>query len=270
MKLFKGLLIIGLGFAIPHDAPGQNEAKPPSASAFEVASIRPTESGTRGRSMGALPGGKGYVVKNWPVRFMLRRVYHVINDQILKGPGWMSNDCYDIEAEAAQPSSTVQLEKMFQDLLADRFHLQLHRETRELPVYALIFDKKGPRLKVNETADEFSGRIAPNIVNPRLGGLPGMSGVGVSMTELCWSLAQVVERPVVDETALKGRYDFKLEYVMPPQGVPVLMDTGELPPTVEGPTIFSALPEQLGLRLRPQKGDVEVLVIDHIERPSAN
>lgn len=68
----------------------------------------------------------------------------------------------------------------------------------------------------------------------------------------------------------KGRNDFKFEYVMPPQGVPVLTDSGKPPPTVEGPTIFSALPEQLGLRLRSQKGPVEVLVIDHIERPSAN
>jgi uncharacterized protein (TIGR03435 family) len=201
---------------------------------------------------------------------MLRRVYHVISDQIVGGPDWMNNDCYDIEAEAAQPSSTVQLEKMFQNLLADRFRLRLHRETRELPVYALIVDKKGPKLKVNETVDEFSGRIGPNIVNPRLGGLPGMTGIGVPMAELCWSLSQVVERPVVDETGLKGRYDFKLEYVMPPHGIPVLTDSGEPPPTVEGPTIFSALPEQLGLRLRSQTGPVEVLVIDHIERPSAN
>jgi uncharacterized protein (TIGR03435 family) len=105
-----------------------------------------------------------------------------------------------------------------------------------------------------------------------LPGLPGMTGVGVAMPALCWNLSQIVGHPVVDNTGLKGYYDFKLEYVMTgPAGPPApAADGGDLPPRVEGPSIFSALREQLGLKLEARKGPVEIIVIDHIEKPSSN
>jgi len=222
--------------------------------------------------MGPLPGGQSYEAKNAPVRLMIERVYHIIDNQISGGPGWMNTELYDIEAKAERPSSLDQLHEMFQDLLAERFKLQFHRETRQLPVYALTVDKNGPkpRLKVNDSADEFSGRIGPNIVGP-LSRLPGMTCVGIPMSALSWTLAMTVGRPVLDETGLKGYYDFKLEWTSASEQASVVVKDGDVaPPSVEGPTIFRALPEQLGLKLDARKGPVEVFVIDHVERPTAN
>lgn len=209
------------------------------------------------------PGGKTYLVRNTSVRFMILRVYHLIEDQLVGGPGWLSTSLFDVEVKAEYPGRLEQLNKMFQNLLAERFKLQFHRETRQLSAYVLTVDKKGTKLTVNETADEFSGRIGPNI-----GRLPGMTGVGVSIRELCWTLSLIIGRPVLDRTALPGFYDFKLEWTSDPRlSFPV--EGGEAPPILEGPTIFKAI-RDVGLKLESQKGPVEVMVIDSIEKPLVN
>jgi uncharacterized protein (TIGR03435 family) len=155
----------------------------------------------------------------------------------------MNTDSYEIDAKAEQSSSRAQLNGMFQTLLADRFRLQLHREAQELPVYALVIDEEGSKLKPNDTVDEFDGRIGPNMVNPRMGGLPGMTAVGVPISELCWSLSQILALPVTDETGLKGFYDFKSEYGgIFNAGVPQVPTDGGEPPPAAGPSIFDAPP----------------------------
>jgi uncharacterized protein (TIGR03435 family) len=239
--------------------PGHSQLSP----AFEVISIKPSQAGARESSMHVQPGGQTYLVKNTSVRFMILRVFHLIEDQIVGGPAWLNTSLFDVEAKAEHPGKLEQLNRMFQSLLAERFKLQYHRETRQLPAYALVVDKKVTKLKVNDTADEFSGRIGPNI-----GRLPGMTGVGVSIRELCWALSLIIGRPVLDRTALTGFYDFKLEWTTDPRlSFPV--EGGDAPPTLEGPTIFNAI-RDAGLKLESRRGPVEVMVIDSIEKPLVN
>lgn len=221
--------------------------------------------------MSPLPGGEGYEARHVSVHRMMATVYRVAPGQIVGMPSWADSEPYDVEAKAEQRGSREQLEGMFRRLLADRFKLQFHSETRQLPLYELTVDRGGSKLKINDTADEFSGRIGPNLMKPGNPGLPGMTGAGVKMLAFCWSLAQILQRPVVDKTGLKAYYDFKLEYASALPGSPTPAPDGiDRPPQLEGPSIFSALREQLGLRLDARKGPVEIIVIDHIEKPASN
>jgi uncharacterized protein (TIGR03435 family) len=245
---------------------GQSNAETEAPLAFEVASVKPSESGFFGGIRPA-EGGQRYVARGVPVRFMIKLIYHIIDDQIVGEPAWMNTERFDVEGRAGRPSSLRQLQEMFQTLLADRFKLQFHRETRQLPAYALTVDKMGSKLTVNDSTDE----VGDVSVGPSTGKLPGMYVRKVSMSYLCWHLAQFPEvgRPVLDRTGLKGYYDFKLEFA-PQTGGMMADGGGEAPHTFDGPSIFTALREQLGLKLGPEKGPVEVFVIDHIERPSSN
>jgi uncharacterized protein (TIGR03435 family) len=152
---------------------------------------------------------------------------------------------------------------MFQNLLADEFKLKFHKETKEGPVYALMVDKAGVKMKVNESAQDYEIPIG--------GGPDGVIGKRVPMQYLCYFLVQVLrndDRPVIDKTGLTGNYDFTLSFApeLPPN-----FPKENLPPGfLDRPTIFTALKEQLGLRLEPQKGSVEYYVIDHVEKPAAN
>jgi uncharacterized protein (TIGR03435 family) len=233
---------------------------------FEVATVKPSVSGLFGGIRPA-EGGQRYVAKGVTVRFMIRAVYHIIDDQIIGGPAWMNTERFDVEGRAARPSSLRQLQEMFQTLLADRFKLQFHRETKQLPAFALTVDKTGPKLTANDNPDE----VGDVSVGPSTGRLPGMYVRKASMSYLCWHLAQFpdVGRPVLDRTDLKGFYDFKLEFA-PQTGGMMADGGGEAPHTFFGPSIFTALREQLGLKLVPEKSPVEVLVIDRLERPSSN
>jgi len=133
-------LVIGLSYG-----ESQNDGR--SEASFAVASVKPSEQSAWPRvRLGPMPGGQGYEARNIAVRFMIERVYNLVDNQISGGPGWMNTERYDIEAKAERPSSIEELHKMFQNLLADRFKLQFHRETRELPLFDLVVDKNGPKL----------------------------------------------------------------------------------------------------------------------------
>jgi uncharacterized protein (TIGR03435 family) len=244
----------------------QSNAETKAPLIFEVASVKPSESGLFG---GVRPteGGQRYVARGVPVRFMIKLMYHIVDDQIVGGPAWMNTERFDVEGRAGRPSSLRQLQEMFQTLVADRFRLQFHRETKQLPAFALTVDKTGPKLTANDNPDE----VGDVSVGPSTGKLPGMYVRKASMSYLCWHLAQFpdVGRPVLDRTDLKGYYDFKLEFA-PQTGGMMADGGGEAPHTFFGPSIFTALREQLGLKLVPEKGPVEIFVIDRIERPSSN
>ena len=143
---------------------------------------------------------------------------------------------------------------MLQSLLADRFHLALHRETREIPVYALVPGKNGP--KFHESPPDAKGIL-------RMNGRGKLVAMGGTMTQLAgwFSNANGVDRPVLDETGLGGHYDFTLEWANP-------RTTDASDSTV--PWIFTAMREQLGLKLEPRRAPVEVLVIDHVDLPGEN
>ena len=159
-----------------------------------------------------------------------------------------------------------QMRDRVRSMLADRFQLTVHRETKEGAVYALVVAKGGPKLKENT---EGAGR--PGIFARRRGELTGTSALIQWLTQ---ALSNQLSRPVVDKTGLTSKYDFQLQWTPDPSQIP----PGMPPPGVEalppadpnGPDVFTAIQEQLGLRLESQKGPVDVLVVDRIEKPSEN
>jgi uncharacterized protein (TIGR03435 family) len=232
---------------------------------FDVASIKPSQS-VAGALFGIkpLPGGSGYTAQNVPVKLMIALMYKVPMRQILGGPDWINSDRFDIEARADHPYSVDDLHVMFQNLLADRFNLKFHKETKEGAVYALSVDKSGLKMKADGTGQALGVPIVPGTAG-------GFNGTRVSMQYLSWWLGQQLQndgRPVVDQTGLDQSYDFTLSFL--PQ-LPPNVSRDSLPPELQNlPSIFDALKQQLGLKLEPQKGPIEYYVIDNVEKPSAN
>lgn len=241
----------------------KTEAKPRLE--FDVASIKPAKPGAQGGGIKPLPGGQTYVATNVPVMLIIRLMYHLNNSQISGGPDWLSTGLYDIEAKADGPHSLDDLHVMFQHLLEDRFKLQYHKETKILPSYVLTEEKSGPKLTENHSPENFDIPIR----NLAFGSIQATHS---SMSYFSWFLSQNLNKPVVDQTGLAGFYDFKLNWTpeLPPGVAERAAEEGRTLPTANGPDIFTALREQLGLRLASEKGPVEVMVIDHIERPSEN
>jgi uncharacterized protein (TIGR03435 family) len=229
------------------------------AQKFEVASLKPSQPGEQGGGIRPAPGGQRYVAGNMPLRQLIMVAWRVKIDQVSGGPGWIDTDRWDMNAQAERPSSIDELHVMLQNLLKERFKLQMHSETKEHPVYVLTVDKGGLKMKPHEigTAND------PWIDQPGVGKL---NAKFTPMDYFAWRLSMILDRPVLDRTELKGGYDFDLSWTpdLPsglPEGAPV--DTS-------GPTIFAALPKQLGLKLEPQRGPVEIMVIDHAEKPAGN
>ena len=224
----------------------------PARLEFEVTSVKPSPPDARGDRISVLPGGQTYVVRGVPLKIIFMYVYQLPPRQISGGPDWLDTENYDIDAKAAVPSSPADLRVMFQNLLADRFQLQFHVDTKELPVYALTVDKGGPKMKLNESEEDFKSGIGPR-------GRGKVYGTRASMSALCFYLSRQLDRPVIDKTGLDKHYDFVLEWTPDSQ-----------PAGAGGPSIFSALKEQMGLKLESQKGPVDFYVIDRAEKPAAN
>jgi uncharacterized protein (TIGR03435 family) len=231
---------------------------------FDVASVKPSKPGAEGGGIKPLPGGQTYVATNVPVKLMIKLMYHLNDREISGGPGWLDTDLYDVEAKADSPHNIDELHVMFQNLIVDRFKLQFHKETRILPAYELVVDKSGAKLTENKSPEHFDIPI-------RGTGRGKFQATHCSMSYFAWILSQMLDRPVLDETGLVQFYDFKLEWTPePPPDLGARADAGaNLPPT-NGPDIFTALREQLGLKLDSHKGPVGVMIIDHVERPSEN
>jgi uncharacterized protein (TIGR03435 family) len=231
---------------------------------FEVASIKPAKPGADGGGIKPLPGGQTYVATNVPVKLMIKLMFHLNDRQISGGPGWLDTDLYDVDAKADGPHSLDDLHVMFQNLLVDRFKLKYHKETRILPAYELVVDKSGAKLTENKSPEHFDIPVRPT-------GFGKLEATHCSMSYFSWSLSQRLDRPVIDQTGLTQFYDFKLEWTpeLPP-GVAARPDLAANVPPTNGPDIFTALREQLGLKLDSHKGPVEVMIIDQVERPSEN
>jgi uncharacterized protein (TIGR03435 family) len=210
-----------------------------------------------------MPGGQGYIATNVPVKVMIELMYHLNDRQVSGGPGWLDTDLFDIEAKADAPHNVDDLHTMFQNLLVDRFNLKFHKETRTLPAYELVVDKSGPKLKENLNPETFDIPI-------RGAGRGKIAATHCSMSYLAWNLALRLDQPVIDQTGLGKFYDFSLEWApeLPPGAPGGGADAGL--PAATGPDLFTAVREQLGLKLESHKGPVEVMVIDHIEKPSEN
>jgi uncharacterized protein (TIGR03435 family) len=268
---------------------------------FEVASIKPNKSGDGRVMIGVQPGGR-FTATNVPLRMLIRNAYQLQDFQIVGGPDWLSTDRFDVIAKAeegagdafraAQSGEPSRGQLMLRALLAERFKLVAHTENREMPIFALVLarsdGKLGPQLQKSTTdctgpaAGRGRGQMPPP--GPPQPGerlpcgirvAPGnMSVGGSSLAQFASSLGMFVGRIVVDRTGLDGTYDFNLTWTPDqianrPPGAPDPLVNG-VPIDPNGPSIFTAVQEQLGLKLDSQKGPVSVLVIDRADHPVEN
>jgi uncharacterized protein (TIGR03435 family) len=248
--------------------------------AFEVASIKPNVSGGERALVQAVPGR--LLMQNFAVQALILLAYGVPAYRVTGEPSWAGSEHYDIQAKADGNVPVREMEgPMLQALLADRFQLAVHRETRQLAVYELRVAKSGAKLQRSEPghcvpysvdspppppAPGASAMMFCGYTRGRRDGLKRITdGVEVSMKTLAANLSQSeLQRTVIDKTSLDRKYDVHLEWT--PEGL-----TGDaVSADAAAPSIFTALKEQLGLQLDAAKRPVEVLVIDHVERPSGN
>jgi uncharacterized protein (TIGR03435 family) len=221
--------------------------------AFEVASINPSDYQGGPLRITARITADGIDFSNVTPKLCIQRAYRLKPYQVI-GPEWMDAERYMIVAKAAGAVPEDKLRLMLQVLLAERFKLAAHHETKEMPVYALVVSKSGPKLK--EATDEGATQIAP----------AGRETAfeRVSMPTLAGVVARSVDLPVFDETGLKGLYNFRLAWENDSRPKPDSTDLND------APSIFTALQEQLGLKLEPRKAPIDVLVVDYLEKPSGN
>jgi len=252
--LFASYLLL----ALPLSAEAQSQltpAKQAAIPAVQVATIKPSKPD---ESTGIQIQGRRFATMGTSLIDVMKYAYGVHANQIVGGPEWMATEKFDLLADPGtetRPSSD-EMKRLVQALLADRFQLTFHRAKRELPVYAIVTAKAGPKL--TKSAGD------PNGI-PTVGFSPsGKLGAGnATMADLATFLQRyVMDRPVVDRTGITGRYDLSLAW------------TPDQPPATDNPNappgLFTAIQEQLGLKLEAVKAPVEVMVIDRVERPSAN
>jgi uncharacterized protein (TIGR03435 family) len=228
--------------------------------AFEVASVKPANPANRGMKLDKMPGGR-FEASNVSLRSLLKEAYAMRDFQIENTPTWFDSARWDVSATSGKASSDEEMTEMLRTLLAGRFALKLHEEEKQFSVYVLTIAKNGPKLKAADAGESSIGI--------RIHGAGHLTASKASMQELAETLSDVrlngrpmLDRPVLDRTGLQGVYDFALEW------------TPDLAP-VEGaaqggPSIFTAVQEQLGLKLETQKAPVKIFVIDHVEKASEN
>ena len=256
---------LAAGLAVAVRAQPQPEAKAPLV--FEVASIKPTPADTRGGIVHPVEG-RGYEAVGVPLLTIMTVAYTVTPRQISGGPDWINRDRWDIEARAERRGTSDELHAALAHLLEERFQLKLRHEARDLPCYILTVDKKGPKMALHDSTDMEHEPIGGRFENGEL----HMRGQNVPMDYFAFFLSRGLDLNVIDKTGLTNRYDVDFHYVpdLParPDGGPALVN-GQ-PVAADGPDLFTALRQQLGLRLEKGRGPVDFLVIDHVEKPSEN
>ena len=259
-----GAVVLPLAIGVFHIPPVRAQQTAGSLE-FDVASVKPSNpNSTNGTVVSVTPGGRLHAV-NATLKDLIETAYDVRSFQIEGGPKWADSK-YDIDATpgslpqgATVSPGWTNVRFEVQALLKDRFELQLHRETRTAPIYSLAIAKGGIKSSaLSATQTPQKGINA---------GQGTMLGEAASMTQLAYKLSRLLQRPVVNNTGLEGNYDFKLEWTPEPE--PSAPD-GQPADSSVGGSIFSALQEQLGLRLDATKGPVDVLVIEHVDKPSEN
>jgi uncharacterized protein (TIGR03435 family) len=275
----------------------------PSAASFEVAAIKPNRSGDWRVMMRS--GAGGFRATGMWVRHLIAIAYDVRDFQVTGGPSWINSERYDIQAK--EPDSVVakmqklsqdQREELFrsmvQSLLADRFKLKVGTQTKELPAYALVVAKGGPKLQAAKSDADFKGPEGQGQRGKMSFGMGDLTIPDAPLSMFARMLSLQLGRAVLDQTGLEGNYDFTLKWT-PGQGEEMIgmgpggggpgpgrgmvgtgvgdggPQLGSPPPSdMSGPSIFTAIQEQLGLKLKPSKAPAEVLVVEHVERPTEN
>jgi len=265
----------------PDESRKDASAAPP---AFEVVSIKPDKSGAM--MMRVMFTSDGISITNLPVHMLLREAFGISDDQLIGEPGWLNSDHFDIEAKvAAEDVARLKALKpterwaMLLPVFQDRFALKYHHESRDLTQYLLVIAKSGLKMKEAPPGDtDANGSKTPD-------GKPGgvgwvrkergaFTGQAAGLDTLVHFLSFQFHSPVIDKTGLTGKYDIEMKWT------PDEMEAGMARPpdgsqpdplsATTGPSLFTALEEQLGLKLEAHKEPGEVIVIDHIEQPSAN
>jgi uncharacterized protein (TIGR03435 family) len=236
--------------------------------AFDVVSIKQNHSGP-GPTMIISPiDSDRIIIANASPHAIIGEAYGIrLHDLITGLPAWADSEAYDMEAKVAASDLPAfhkllpgQRSPMLRSVLADRFRLKVHFETRTLPSYALVVSKSGPRLNEVEPGTLSNGLKDPGGIDMNRSQL---TATGISMQDFAHILQMQLGRPVVDRTGLTGNYSFGLKFA-PAQSVPTSDDTSA------APSIFTVVQEQLGLKLESAKAPVQMLVVDHIERPTEN
>lgn len=291
------VLTAPIGIGLVHGQAAAPRAAAPSPKAadlprYDVASIKPYKADDSRFRIMMTPDGVSY--HGVSARIMLQQAFGVEDDRILGEPAWIKTNRYDVEAKVAPEDAprlkdlkAEQRNAMMLQLLVDRFNLKYHHEQRELPMYAMVVAKGG--LKMKPTQADPPGTSAPDNNGPPSGDGPRppmgkhmlmmnpghLESTGASTDMLADIFSRQLQRTVVDKTGLSGEYDFTLNYTpdsmpMPPHGGADGGAKPESPVDQGGPSLFTAVEEQLGLKLEATKGMVDVIVIDHIDLPTEN
>lgn len=261
---------------------------------FEVATVRATKDDD-GRTMIRFTPD-GISIHGVPLKMLLREAFGVEDDRILGEPSWVKNR-YDLEAKVGADDAPKLKDLKFDDrrammlpLLQDRFNLKYHHETRDLTIYSLVVSKGGVKMKKTAPDPPQSDDAKPDAppkpdsANPNgpprfrhglmMNGRGHLESTGTNMEMLTHVLASQLGRTVADKTALSGEYDFTLQWTPDDVGTPMGGDSGpgkgDVSPDAGGPSLLTALEEQLGLKLESTKTSVDVIVIDHIDSPTEN
>ncbi|HEV2711070.1 MAG TPA: TIGR03435 family protein [Edaphobacter sp.] len=289
------IIVFGVGNTIPLVAQSQPNDVESFKPAFEVASIRPDDPDSMANMVRMMFESDRYTASHTTLEMLIKDAYGVDDNQILGAPKWVNSARYDVDAKIdditvdelhnlSQDQRKLAHQQMLRELLADRFKLTLHRETRERSVYSLVIAKNGPKLQQSKPSDTYSNGLkdpSGNLVGPhmmlmQLGG-GQIGGQGVPIELLVKQLSAQLGRTVLNRTGLTGNFDFSLKWT-PNTSRPPMSETTESvheesdnnAVSEPGPSIFAALQEQLGLKLESTKGPTEILVIDHAETPSEN
>ncbi len=261
-KMWIGLVALGLAF-------GQTPEY-----GYEVATVKKADPAARGNRIGPGPQG-GMRTSNTTLQMLIAFVYNVQDYQIVDAPAWVKSEAFDVsftpDRPEAMPGPGTKVGEVetyigrqrlrLKAVLRDRFGLVLREETRQLPVYVLVVAKGGHKLK---TPDE--GKKGPSMSTNQERGI--MTGYGINMGLLTGALARYLKRPVTDETGFMTPFDMTLEFK--PDAVATGQKDDALAADLEGASIFTALQEQLGLKLESKKGPVTVYVVEKAEHPGEN
>jgi uncharacterized protein (TIGR03435 family) len=261
-------------------SPAAEPAAAPSTAApppFEVATIKTSKPDPERSMLMFTPDGVS--ITGIPFAMVVREAFSTEDDHIFGEPAWVKSSKFDIEAKVSPEDAPklkdmkfAERKAMLLQLLVDRFGLKYHHETRELPVYELVVAKGGVKMQAAKEQDPANARHLM-----MFGGPGKIESTAMKVENLTHTLSGQLGRTVVDKTGLTGQYDFTLTWT-PDQPAPGMTHEGDAPPAANsdagdnsaGPSLFTALEEQLGLKLESAKGPQEVIVIDHIEQPSAN
>jgi uncharacterized protein (TIGR03435 family) len=264
-------ILSGMLAAVPGEVAAQI-ANPPT---YDVASIKPSKASDE-TTLLFRPGA--FSAKGMTLKSLLKEAYGIQDDQISGAPKWVSTQTYDIEAKVdgvdaatLEKLSEDQFKGMFRSFLRDRFQLKVHWETKELPVLALVVAKGGPKLQQAKPGDTYPDGIKGPDGKPAghagmlMWGRGRLTGQGIPIGNLVPPLTQELGRIVEDKTGLTGNYDIELRWTTD-DAAPDSRSASDSP----GPSLFTAMQEQLGLKLESQKAPVQVLLIDHVEQPAPN